>query len=298
MIGERERSIVAEGRLAKQQLSRTMMLFVWVVVFLLGMLLRFAAVDKLGFAWQAAREVGSFMAVTMAVAFIYETFLRSRERSVFIDDLEDLLERKMEGERRGIKIFDDGRPALEEKLKVINEAQREIVEIGTALRTFVSYFEQRPSSDFRDHIIWLLRKGVILRCVLLDPNAACMPYQPPNTHQKSSDSLHALTRLKKEFETLQLKGRLEILLVDSAPRFAAICVDADTDAGQIFFAPYIFSGRRAEEPTFLIRKADRSRLFSKIWAAVNEQTATARPVTEQFASAMMPQPAAERSQDR
>jgi hypothetical protein len=61
-----------------------------VIVFLLGVLLRLAALGKTGFFWDATKDIGTFLAVAVAIPFFYEKLIKSEERQLFLTELEEL----------------------------------------------------------------------------------------------------------------------------------------------------------------------------------------------------------------
>jgi len=64
------------------------------IIFLLGILLRLVALGKMGFVWDATKDIGTFLAVAVAIPFFYEKLIKSEERQLFITELEELLDSK------------------------------------------------------------------------------------------------------------------------------------------------------------------------------------------------------------
>lgn len=147
--------------------------FVGVVLFLLGVVLRLFSIEKAGLAWQVIGDLGTFLAVAVVIPFIYDGLIKTEDRQVFRSDLEDVLDAKLPtywNEKLGFTLHERGRRSVDEKVVFIQTAKYEVVELGFALWTFSSYFEQRASYEFRTHILELLRHGVIFECVAMDPD--------------------------------------------------------------------------------------------------------------------------------
>lgn len=233
------------------------------LLFIGGLALRILAYDKKGFEWEALRDVGSFLAVSMAVAFAYERLIQSRERRLFLKDLDELLDQRLESKLSGLVIYPN-RPPLEEKVRIMNQAKVDIVELGVSLRTFVGYFQTRAEADFKDHVSRLLRNGVDFRCIMIDPEWATK-HGMAETADKAAKSLQALTELAYEFSKAGHKGQFQIYLYQHPPSFAAIVVDGDSLEGRFFFTPYLYRTQNAEAPALLIDKTYHPQLFAKLW---------------------------------
>ena len=143
------------------------------VLFLLGLSMRLLATIYAGTLWQIIGDFGTFLAAAIAIPFIYERFIKSEDRRIFLSDLEDVLELKLADVRdkeRSPIIHELGRLPLHEKVAFFQGAKSEVIEVGIALRSFSGYFEQRPSHEFKEPVIELLRKGVTFKCLVLDPD--------------------------------------------------------------------------------------------------------------------------------
>ena len=248
-----------------------------VLILLIGMTLRLVTYNRVGFVAESLRDVGSFLAVTVAVAFLYERVIHVRDRKIFLYDLDRLLERQLVGEQRGFKLFAAGRPPLEEKVAVLQAATHEVIEYGTALRTFTNYFETRPAAEYRGHIVALLKKGVHFKCLMIDPDWARVHGEEEEA-AKAANSLAVLKRLAAEFSAAKYRGKFEIYLYAHYPLFASICVDPDAPNGRLFFTPYLYKRHRAEAPAFLISKVHRSEIFDKLAGSVKATLQEARLV--------------------
>jgi hypothetical protein len=141
------------------------------VLFLLGVVLRLLSIGKSAFAWQVTGDIGTFLAVAIAIPFIYNRLIKTEDRQLFLSDLEDVLDAKLPSywnQKLGFTLYEAGRRNIDEKVALIQTAKCEVVELGIALRTFSSYFV--ASYEFKDHVLELLRYGVVFKCVAMDPD--------------------------------------------------------------------------------------------------------------------------------
>ncbi len=246
------------------------------LIFVVGLALRVAASGRQGFMWEAAREFGTFVSVVVAVAFVYERFIRGEERKLYLSDLEEVLRRNFPKLEPGLILFEQGRPELSDKLAVISSAKCEVLEIGIALRTFVSYFETRPASDFRNHVAGLIAQGVVFRCLMLDPDWEFTGALNDDTLTgRIRASIAALMSLKADAGL-----KFDIRLYRHCPYFAAICVDGDSADAKMFIAPYLYGARKAESPALLISKKAHPVLYGKFWDAAKQLLKDSSPVPD------------------
>jgi hypothetical protein len=248
-----------------------------------GLGLRLGAFGRDGFLWEVARELGTFASVAVAVAFVYEHFIRSEERKLYLSDLEQLLKQYLPQKEKNLTVFEEGRPSLAQKLELIGSARTDVIECGIALRTFVSYFETRPATEFRNHVANLMRRGVRFRCLLLDPDCSfARDLADPPILERIRESIRYLTKLSTELCPSDAGG-LQVLLYQSSPHFSMICVDGECEDGRLLVSPYLYGSRKAESPGFLIWKRSHPVLFEKFWSSTSFLLSQARPISE-FAS--------------
>lgn len=234
-----------------------------------GLLLRFWSKGKEDIGSQFLGEIGTFLAVTFLVSFVYERFIASQERRHFIDDLERVLTERASELSKSVRVHEEGRPQLAEKVKLIQSAKHEVLEVGVALRTFTSYFEMHPSQVYRVHIEALLKRGVNYTCYVLDPESPHVGnLGGQDLKKKIETSLTSLNRLKADFDAQQWPGKFTIQMYSETTHFACLCVDGGEQEGQLFYTPYLFETRNADCPCYFIQKANHPVMFKKLYESI------------------------------
>jgi len=248
-----------------------------IVLFLLGVILRLLSIGKTEFSWNVIGDIGTFLAVAIAIPFIYDRIIKTEDRQLFLSDLEDVLDTKLQSHRLNSKIslFENGRRTISEKVSFIKNAQLEVVELGIALHTFSGYFEQRASYEFKDYVLELLQHGVIFKCVAMDPDSdATIKYAEIQGDTELINtirsSLKSLKMLRDDFKQLELPGKFEIYLYPFIPIFHAVVIDGDEINGRMFISPYLYKTNRAETPGFEFSKSEHPVMFDKYWNSVKK----------------------------
>ncbi|MBN3949199.1 MAG: hypothetical protein HWQ38_23150 [Nostoc sp. NMS7] len=254
-----------------------------IIVFLVGVLLRLAALGKTGFFWDATKDIGTFLAVAVAIPFFYEKLIKSEEHQLFLTELEELLDSKFPNYKIGLKLYEDGRPSISEKVDLLLSANSEVVSLGIAHRSLVGYFEQRPAREYKDYILDLLRKGVVLKYIFLDPDGEIAKLYAQDRGEvelinRIRTSLDAVKSLKSEFDKLGLPGRFEIYISSTFPYISATCIDVNEVNGRMLIAPYLYGIKRAEVPHFHILKTEHEVMFETYWKSIREILANSRQV--------------------
>jgi len=248
---------------------------VGIILILSGVTLRLLSIGKTGFAWIAIGDLGTFLAIAFAIPFIYDRLIKTEERELFLNDLEEVLEAKLQdihNRNFGLKLY-DSRRNIDGKVVFFQNAKNEVIEIGISLRTFSGYFEQRPSKDFKDHILELLQRGVVFKCFAMDPNCKIAIKYAEDTGDdellnRIQTSLKNLKAISGELRECGVPGKFEIYVYSHIPYFHAVCVDGDEDHGQIFISPYLFATKKAETPGFEFSKNEHPVIFEKYWKSV------------------------------
>jgi hypothetical protein len=156
------------------------------------------------------------------------------------------------------------RPSQLEKVRLINAAEHEVIDLGTALRTASNYLvtTERPAY-FRDAVTDLLHRGGRYRCVLMDPEAPATRLLAEQRGEALPDkiigSLAALRRFK---ERIGAAGELmEVHLTPAYPGMACLAVDLAGPTGLMLTSHYLTalpgadSIDRGDMPHYLINRA-------------------------------------------
>lgn len=165
----------------------------------------------------------------------------------------------------------EGRLTILDKVKLINQAQQEVVEFGLRLRSFSNYFLTRSAHEFKSHIIAQLEKGVNFKFYLLDPdcNEARMYFEDRSRifpedregQEKARASAAILTQLKEELNVESLPGDFNVFYYKHVPTAHFLIVDGSAVAGLMAYTPYLYGIRRADCPVAIINRKEHRQLF-------------------------------------
>ena len=164
----------------------------------------------------------------------------------------------------GIIIHQDGRRSTSEKIQFIKDAKKEIIEVGIRLHTFSQYFTSRRKSEFRDHIEQLLKKGVNMKCLMMDPasemtrlyfmdRAKALPKEA-KAYEQMPQILEDLKKIKEDLNQLGHPGQFELFTYENFPYNHYMMVDPEEDNGKLLLSSYIHGIIRADCPVMEIRK--------------------------------------------
>ena len=164
----------------------------------------------------------------------------------------------------GIIIYQDGRRSTSEKIQFIKNAKKEIIEVGIRLHTFSQYFTSRRKSEFRDHIEQLLKKGVNIKCLMMDPasemtrlyfmdRAKALPKEA-KAYEQMPQILDDLKKIKEDLNQLGHPGQFKLLTYENFPYNHYMMVDPEEDNGKLLLSSYIHGIIRADCPVMEIRK--------------------------------------------
>lgn len=246
-----------------------------VIIFFIGIFLRLASIGKIGFFWEATKDFGTFLAVAVFIPFIYERLIKAEERQLFLSDIEEILDKKLLNQILDFKLYPYGRPSVSEKTDLIRTAKEEVIYLGIAHRTFTSYFEQRPSREYKEPFFNLLETGITIKCIAIDPDSdAAQKYANDRGETELINnvklSIKILKKLADEFNQNNPKGKFEIYLSSHLPCFSATCVDGNTVNGRLLISPYLYGIKRAEMPHFEFSRFDHEVMFEKYWLSIQK----------------------------
>lgn len=249
------------------------------LIFVSGVTLRLVAADMHGSLARGLADFGTFIAVAVTVPFIYERFIKSDDKAMFLDDLRQTIDH-ISPKAPDITVF-PGRPSIQEEADFLSTAKREVIQVGITMTTLSLNLENRPARDFRDHIERLLQAGVRYRCLSMDPQHDLIREygQDQKEHSLAEDTKKAIERLERISEEITAKGypgSLEIYVHAHFPCFRGIFIDGNEIDGQMLMSPCMFRTRRAETPTFRFSRLAHRDLFDRYWASVNDLILNAR----------------------
>jgi len=166
-----------------------------------------------------------------------------------------------------LRIIEEGRMPLKEKVEFLSSATEDIIELGIGLSSFSDNYYRQRSTEWKDRLICLLRKGVVIRCVILDPDSRIARiYLTDNKElsylQRMKESLKKLLDIKAEFRKQGLDN-FKILAYDAIPRFHASCIDIDKPFGKMSVSHYLPQTLRSENPVIQFSKYSNPELFEK-----------------------------------
>lgn len=172
------------------------------------------------------------------------------------------------------RVYEEGRLSIQEKVAFMKSAQHEVIELGVGLTTWTGYFINRRSSEFKEHVIELLRQGVRFKCVALNPDCPIANFyakdrSEPHLVEGIHSSLRTLQEMRNEFESAKLAGTFEVYVYDHFPYFYAHCIDADGPYGRMHVSHYMHKTTRAETPVMELSKSSNERVFEMYWKSIS-----------------------------
>jgi class 3 adenylate cyclase len=136
------------------------------------------------------------------------------------------------------------RPSQQEKARLVAAANRDIVDLGTALRTSARYLTttERPA-HYRDAVLDFLARGGTYRCIVLDPTceatATLSSYRQEDLAVKIRTSIVEFGHFKRRHGAAS-EG-LHVYQARAFPGFAAIAVDLESPEPLILYSPYLMT---------------------------------------------------------
>ena len=171
----------------------------------------------------------------------------------------------------------EGRPSIQEKVDFIQDAQREIVEVGVRLRTFVNYFISRNEHEFALPVKNLMKAKVTLKLYLLAPqsNEALLYFKDrakvqPEEMDSIEEIIKVQTRIKDLYKVLSqdgLQDRLQVFIYKHIPYNHFLIVDGATPKGKMMVSHYLYGIRRANGPVMEFSKQSERDLYRKYWTS-------------------------------
>ncbi len=173
-----------------------------------------------------------------------------------------------------IRVHEDGRLSLADKVAFLEGARSEVIEFGVGLQTYVSYFLSRRSGEYADHVVALLRRGVRVKCAALDPDfEGASLYCADRGEPEYADAIRAmipkLDRIRGEVLARAGGGSFELYLYAHLPSFHAVVVDgADERRARMTVSNYLFGIPRSRCPVLQFSKSSSPTLFATYWGSI------------------------------
>lgn len=169
-------------------------------------------------------------------------------------------------------LSEKGRLPLNEKVKFVKTAKKEVIEIGSGIRQFSQYFTKRNPSQFREPIEELLKKGVNIRCFAVDYDWVLKNgkkiFEDEEYFKQIKKNLISLNKTKKEM-VKKKKGKFEIYTYKVIPHFHAFAVDLNTSEGKLIISNYLPSLEKSECPVMEFSKKSNPDMFQQYKKAIN-----------------------------
>ena len=172
-----------------------------------------------------------------------------------------------------LRFHEDGRRTIADKVKFIQEANREVIEIGIRLNTFTKYFYSRNELEFKKPIESLLEKGVEIKCLMLNPTAqitklyfedrAKVDSREWRAFHEMPQVLEDLKNVRNELNALDFPGKMRLFLYENFPYHHYLVVDPDEKAGRMMCSNYIYGEKRANCPVIEIYQYGSKDLFTR-----------------------------------
>jgi class 3 adenylate cyclase len=175
-----------------------------------------------------------------------------------------------------LRTYGTGRLPIQDKLRFMSYAERDVIEFGTGLTTFAGYFTSLNPDVWKNPVRDMLARGVNLRCYALDPDSdAAKAYytlrDEPDYPARAASALQELVRVRNEFSTEGLDGGLQLFLYGSLPAFYALAVDLDETQSGVQVSPYLPGVPRAECPVFEFSRGAEPALHSGVKRSLEAQ---------------------------
>jgi hypothetical protein len=177
-----------------------------------------------------------------------------------------------------LRFYDEGRRSIADKIAFIKTAKEEVIEMGIRLNSFSKYFINRRDSEFKDHIIQLLEKGVLLKCLMMDPEAeltkiyfadrAKADTREAAAFKEMPQILDDLKMVRDELNAKNLPGKMQIFLYENFPYQHYLAVDGGQEWGKMMYSSYIYGEKRANCPVTEIYKLGSPELYQRQWKSL------------------------------
>ena len=189
---------------------------------------------------------------------------------------------------QSFRFHDKGRLTIQEKVAFMENAQREVVELGVRLNTFVNYFYSRNEHEFRKPVENLIRSGITIKVFFVDPdsNEARLYFEDRAKVQPDEASSPEIIKIVKkklqdihhELNNGNWKGKFEVYSYKHIPYSHFLLTDGKYTHGKMMVSNYLYGLRRADCPVIEIHKQDNYDLYQKYYQSFKAITKNAKKV--------------------
>lgn len=178
----------------------------------------------------------------------------------------------------GAVYHSEGRLPIQDKVAFMQQAQKNIIEVGIRLHTFSDYFTSRSGAEFRGPVEELLQKGVNFTAYLIDPdsNESRIYFNDREKIQKGEAKgteviktvVEQLKNIKADLIEKNYTGQFEVFSYKHIPYNHFLVIDGDKPFGQMMISHYIYGVRRADCPVITFSCTDDPSLYERYWQSL------------------------------
>ena len=158
---------------------------------------------------------------------------------------------------------DDGF-SFDEKIKFIQNAKNEIVEIGIDTKELGQNLD-----EYIDHIKQLLQQGISFKLIILIPRLDVIGSDIPKTELEMLNEMKNIKKLSDEFARIQSNGKFEMLLCQEIPLYHVVCIDRFGDDGTMIISNYLNGVNKEVCPVLHISKFSNPSTFNTYLESIN-----------------------------
>lgn len=193
-------------------------------------------------------------------------------------------------DREGFSLEEKGRLEIKEKVEFFSSAKKEVIELGVSLNTFTHNFFHLSKAEYKQHFINLLKKGINIKCYLLDPNshtaiqyfndrATAIGFEDEKDRpEKTKQNLRKLKKISDEFSRAKYPGSFKLFTYKHFPTNNFLIVDPLLSQGKMAVSHYLYAQPRAESPIVKFTKHDNELIFSLYWESFEQLVKDAKEV--------------------
>lgn len=151
-----------------------------------------------------------------------------------------------------------------EKIKFIQNAKNEIVEIGIDTKDLGQNLD-----EYINHIKQLLEQGISFKLVILIPRLDVLGLDIPKTELEILNEMKDIKKLSDEFTKIKSNGKFELLLCQEMPLYHVVCIDRFGDDGTMIISNYLNGVKKEFCPVLHISKFSNLVIFKTYLESIN-----------------------------